>query len=112
MIKLDKVTHQNYTLILDGNGIEEQMLIVLSTGQSGGMAVRLVYSSIDNGANVPATKTRVFNKLGTLTFTKTAEKVFEYLTEEVAWWISRGLPGNTEPSIKQANAAIKKFLMV
>jgi hypothetical protein len=112
MIELNKVTHLNYTLVFDGNGIENQMLIVLSTGQDGGMAVRLVYSIIDNSSIIPETKTAVFVAKGLQAWRKNSEAVYVYLTEQAALWISRGLPGDTAPSIKKANAAIKQFLMV
>ena len=108
MTEITKVRFAEYSLIFTGNDGEEQLVIVMGAGQGGDAGFRIVYATVDNG-NVPATKERHFKqtKRGAFDSTNQAEQT---LLKIVTEWIEDGLPGNTAPSIKKAEKALKKFL--
>lgn len=48
-LTLDKVSTHGYTLLADANGGEEQVILIITGGQSGHFAYRLLQTSVDGG---------------------------------------------------------------
>lgn len=51
-MKLNEIHTHDYTLIADGNGGEEQLVITNSFGQDGYAALTIVQASVDGGCTV------------------------------------------------------------
>lgn len=108
-IELDKITHATYSLILDGNGGEEQMLITMHSCQSGALSFRLTYASVDT-CKAPDTEAIVI-----VPRTLTSEQVLAKLLTKIGDWFEKGLPCNLARITKDRRRVaiqLRKFLFV
>lgn len=106
MIQLNKTTQLGYTLLLDGNDGENQMLVVMSSGQNGSMSFRFVYAEVDDG-DVPKTGELSLKKHGQ-DWNDLSRRAIEAVQLRVIEWMRTGLPG--EQDTDNAKEAVRRFI--
>lgn len=82
MITIDKIERHGYTVVVDGNGGEEQLVIVSSFGQHGGVPFEVIAAQVDGGVH----------RLGgrAIGVNDKPEEVRPYLTQLVQLWCGGG----------------------
>jgi hypothetical protein len=105
MIAITKITQHNYTLIIDGNDGENQMLITMCADQSGKTGVQITTVSVDN--HYIQTLNMVCNRKDDY-----IKFVADVIVHVQLAWIRKGLKGDYSISDGLVSDAIKKFFAV
>lgn len=103
MIKIDGYKRHAYTLLIDGNDGEEQLVIITSSGQNGETVITVVRVQVDLGMEVI-----VYREYWTSCY-KEGSDMISKLRQIMQDWVAGGIPP-TEYELAKEYATINEIL--
>ena len=97
MNKITGHTLRNYTLLVDGNGGENQLVITSSAGQNGKTIFSVIAVSVDLGMRVLAYRTYIQTR-----------EVPAFVKQQLIAWVSHGVP----PTWKEFAAEMSNIAVI
>jgi len=103
MIKIDGFKRHAYTLLIDGNDGEEQLVIITSSGQNGQTAITVVSVQVDLGMKV------LVNHEHWISTYREGSDLIQKLRQVIRTWVIGGIPP-TGGEMREQYAIIERIL--